>query len=250
MKKYVIFTLFLTYFAVSSLDASAKRYDIASGIVEYQTSTSGSLLGFDTSSKGHRKLYFKAYGNIEVQESSSTSSTMGNKEQTEQLTKFENGMVYVVDFQKKVIIKRDMRSMMEDKDMHAMGRDMLKKMGGKKIGSGKVLGYPCEIWEAMGSKMWLYKGLLLKLTSNILGIQTTEIATKANFNISIPEAKFTLPNYPIQSLSEMISDQLHQDKPSSQSSHSTTSTPTREEIPNMEDLQKVLKGLNSMFGGK
>jgi hypothetical protein len=246
MKKFLFFAIFIAY-TTSSLYANSKRYDIASGVVSYQTSTSGTLLGFGTNSKGSKTLYFKEYGNIEVQESRSSSSSMKESEESHSLTKFENGMVYVVDFRKKVIIKKDMRSLMEDKNMHAMGKDMLKKMGGKKIGSGKVLGYTCEIWEAMGSKMWLYKGVLLKLESNILGIHTTEIATKANFNTSIPDAKFSLPNYPIQTLNEMIQEQLQHSQPSSQP---TPNIPAGEKIPKMEDIQKLLKGVGGMFGGE
>ena len=248
MKKLLFLTLGLLLLGQNALYAKAKRYTIKSGIVEYQTSSSGSILGFGTSSEGTRSLYFKEYGNISVQEMTSQSTSMGHSSTTHTKTKFQNGMVYIVDEKRKVIIKKDMSSMMKDKNMNAMGMDMLESMGGKKVGSGKVLGYPCEIWEAMGSRMWFYKGVLLKLESNVMGIKTTEIATKAKFGVRVPESKFTLPNYPIQSMEEMMQEQIG--KHQSQSQEEEPSDMPVPQAPKMEDVQKLLKGLGGMFGGK
>ncbi len=239
MKKFVLVT-FSLLFLTASLYANAKRYDVKSGSIAYHTSTSGSIMGIGTQSEGTKTLYFTGYGNIEVQEATTTSSTMGRQESTHTLTKFHNGMVYSVDFDRKTIIKQDMSSMMGDKTMQAMGMDMLEKMGGKKIGRGKVLGYNCEIWEAMGSKMWFYKGVPLKVESNIMGIKTTEIATKASFNKSIPKSKLTLPNYPVKTMDDMMQEQVDKhnnqgDKPNPQQ---------------MQQVQDMLKGLGGLFGGQ
>ncbi len=239
MKKFVLLTLSLL-FLTSSLYAGSKRYSIKSGTVTYHTSTAGSIMGIGTHSQGTKTLYFKDYGNIEVQEATSTSSTMGRQDSMHTLTKFHNGMVYAVDFKRKVITKQDMSAMMGDKNMQAMGQDMLEKMGGKKIGHGKVLGYNCEIWEAMGSKMWFYKGVPLKLESSVMGIKTNEIATKVNFNKSIPNSKFALPKYPIQTMDEMINKELN--KPDSEGNK-----PNPEEIQKMKDM---IKGLGGLFGGQ
>ncbi len=239
MKKFVLLT-FSLLFLTSALYAGAKRYNIKSGSVTYHTSTSGSIMGIGTQSEGTKTLYFTEYGNIEVQEATATSSTMGKQESTHTLSKFQNGMVYTVNFDRKTILKQDMSAMMGDKNMQAMGMDMLEQMGGKKIGSGKVLGYNCEIWEAMGSKMWFCKGVPLKLESSMMGIKTTEVATNVSFNKSIPKSKLTLPNYPVQTMDDMVQGELNKhdnqgDKPNPQQ---------------MQQVQELLKGLGGLFGGK
>ncbi len=237
MKKFIFILLSVTVLT-SCVYANAKRYGVSSGIVEYKTSTKGNLLGFATNSEGSSKLYFKDYGNVELREE--TIHQGGNANHVK--TKFVNGMVYTVDEKKKIIIKSDMQSMMGDKNMKAMGEDMLKQMGGKKIGKGKVLGYPCDIWTAMGSKMWFYKGVLLKLESSMLGIKTMQHATKVKFGVHVPSSKFALPNYPIHTLNEYIQEQTK----SENSEKSSAPTP---QVPKMEDVQKLMKGLGNMFGG-
>ena len=240
MKKVVLLGFSILFLAGSTLYAGAKRYNIKSGLVSYHTSTSGSIMGFGTQAEGSKTIYFKEYGNVEVQEATNTSTTMGKQESTHTLTKFHNGMIYSVDFDHKTIIKQDMSTIMGDKNMQAMGQDMLEKMGGKKIGSGKVLGYNCEVWEAMGGKMWFYKGVPLKMESSMMGIKTTEIATKASFNKNIPNAKFKLPQYPVQTMDNMLEQKIN--RPDAQGNK-----------PNPEQLQQVqdmLKGLGGLFGGQ
>jgi len=70
---------------------------------------------------------------------------------------------------------------------------MLKKMGGKKIGSDKVAGYSCDVWELMGTKQCLYKGIPLKIESDVMGIKSVEIATKAEFS-TVTNKDFKLPD--------------------------------------------------------
>lgn len=240
MKKLALLTFTLLFLAGNTLYAGAKRYNIKSGSISYHTNTSGSIMGIGTQSEGSKTLYFKEYGNIEVTEATSTSNTMGRQDTTHTHTKFHNGMIYTVDFDNNTIIKQDMSAMMGDKNMQVMGQDMLEKMGGKKIGSGKVLGYNCEIWDAMGSKMWFYKGVPLKVESSMMGIKTSEIATKASFNKNIPKSKLTLPNYPVQTMDDMVQGQMN--KPDASGNK-----------PNPEQLQQVqdmLKGLGGLFGGQ
>jgi hypothetical protein len=78
-----------------------------------------------------------------------------------------------------------------------MGEAMLKQMGGKKIGTDKVLGYTCDVWEMMGTKQCIYKGIPLKIESNVMGLKNTEVATKAEFDISISDEDLKLPDFPI-----------------------------------------------------
>ena len=86
---------------------------------------------------------------------------------------------------------------------------MMKSMGGKKVGKGEVLGLPCEVWEVTGTKRWFYKGITLKVEINIMGMTRKEEATEVKFGVSIPSEKLKLPDYPTQSMEEMIQHQMN-----------------------------------------
>ncbi|HEO98228.1 MAG TPA: hypothetical protein ENO02_02900 [Epsilonproteobacteria bacterium] len=81
--------------------------------------------------------------------------------------------------------------------MASKGKAMMQQMGGKKTGMDKVLGYSCEVWELMGTKQCIYKGVSLKVESNVMGMKHTEVATKAEFDISISKDDFKLPDFPV-----------------------------------------------------
>ena len=187
------------------LQAEGKRYEIESGIVEYKLSTSGAVMGIKSEGHGTGSLVFKEYGNIELDEEKKSDTTMGQTETTHKMTKYDKGVVYSVDFNNKVITKLDYTSM-ANQDVSKMGKKMMQQMGGKKVGDEKFLGYDCEVWTLMGSKLWIYKGVLLKLESSIMGVKSTKVATKAEFNIKIDDAKFKLPDFKVQTLDGMINE--------------------------------------------
>jgi hypothetical protein len=49
----------------------------------------------------------------------------------------------------------------------------------------------------MGAKQCIYKGVVLKVETDIMGVKSTEVAVKAQFNLSLGKEVFTLPDYPI-----------------------------------------------------
>jgi len=77
------------------------------------------------------------------------------------------------------------------------GEKMMKSMGGKKLGTDKVLGYTCDVWELMGSKQCIYKGIPLRVVTDVMGLKSTEVATKAEFDLSLTQKDFTLPDYSV-----------------------------------------------------
>jgi hypothetical protein len=237
MKKLLILTLSFVFFSAQGLYAESKRYEVESGIVTYTISGAGNIMGIKNEASGHKTLYFEDYGNVEVQETEETSTTMGQTKKRHELVKIQNGMVYSVDFERKVITEQDISKLMNGKDMSKMGKEMLEEMGGKKVGTGKVLGLPCEIWEIVGTKIWLHKGVTLKIESNIMGMIHKEEATEVKFGVSIPSEKLKLPDYPTQSLEEMIQHQMSQ--PGSKGHK-----------PSPEEMKQMQEMMNNMFGGK
>ena len=214
--------LFSLLFAMSGCSGNAqnklKRYDIKSGIVEYATTTSGKVMGSTIDGNGTDKLFFKDWGAIELKESMLTQTTamkfLGKAstetEETHTMVKLDNGESWSVDFNKKQIYaSRDMAMDMimanqPDADAGKVGESMLESMGGKKTGTEQFLGYSCDVWEIMNGKQWIHKGLMLKMEMTVLGITTKTEATSVKLDVSVPDANFNLPDFPIQEIENFM----------------------------------------------
>ncbi len=202
-----------------SSGTTLKRYNLKSGIVKYKTSINGKMMGSVITGSGTKDLYFKDWGSKELQREDTKQITkiniLGQKktevQETHNINKLDNGKSYTVDTKNKLIyLRRDpsmeMVKMFNQGDAEEVGKKMLESMGGKQIGTGKVLGYTCEVWQVPGGKQWIYKGLPLKLDMNLMGIHTVQEATEAKFNTDVPDKYFELPNYPIKEEEGYMSD--------------------------------------------
>lgn len=190
-----------------------KRYNVKSGMVKYKITTTGKVMGGEVSGSGTKELYFDNWGAKELNREDSKQVTkiniFGQKKtdisEVHTINKLENGKSYSVDTKNKIIyVKQDpameMVKMFNNGDANEVGEQMMESMGGKKIGTGKVLGYDCDIWEIPGGKQWIYKGVPLKIDVQLLGIRRVEEAQNAKFNLNVPQKYFELPNYPVQEI--------------------------------------------------
>lgn len=181
-----------------------KLYEVKSGKVSYEIRGSGNVMGSQTKSAGKKHLIFDNYGAQNLTEENKIDKTTAMERtqtnQTHTMTYMKDAVIYHVNFENKKIIRMENvgAMMMGGGDIGVKGKEMMKKMGGKNIGTDNVLGYECEVWELMGTKQCIYKGITLKTESNIMGIKNTEIATEAEFDISIDEDDFKLPDFPIK----------------------------------------------------
>ena len=219
MKKIKIWGVVLLALTLTTLNAQTKRYEVKSGIVEYKISQSGNMMGVKIQGNGTAKTVFKEWGDTELHSEESRTITMGTTEHTKQMMKIENGKVYHVDFDQKVIYEQSIQDVMhsEDKELVMSGKEMLTSMGGKKIGEEKFMGYACEIWEMMQVKVWIHKGIMLKSEADIMGIKNTTVATKIELDVSVSDALLQLPDYPIKKgakqnnmMPEMTPEQMQQ----------------------------------------
>lgn len=184
-----------------------KRYAVESGKIDYKIIGSGDIMGVKTKTIGKKRVLFDAYGARELNEENQIQKTImgGNTkiDKTHKITYMDGEMIYSADMESKRIMRMQnpavamMQAMGGEKSPLEMGEAMLKKMGGKKVGTDKVLGYTCDVWDAMGTKQCIYKGIPLKVESNIMGIKNTEVATKVEFDISLSDDDFKLPDFPI-----------------------------------------------------
>jgi len=208
MKK--ISLLILLVFGLVSLFADMKRYEVKSAQIEYIVSGSGNIMGIPTKIDGISYLIFKDYGNIEITHDKFTQDIMGEKEITEDITKLDSGIVYSVNLEDKVIYKQKIPLDSNDPALSLKGKKSLQALGGKKIGNEKILNYNCEIWELSGIKMWMYKSVPLKTETNTMGIIQTQTAKKVEFNSSVSDDMFKLPNYPIKTREDMMGEAMKQ----------------------------------------
>ena len=192
---------------LSAGENQMKLYDVKSGKIDYEIKGSGEIMGQKMQTVGKKRVIFDDYGakNLTEENKIEKQIIMGQKNvtKTHTLTYLKGAMMYQADFNKKRIIRMEnigmaMAGMMAgNKNMKQAGEKMMKQMGGKKMGTDKVLGYTCDVWDLMGTKQCIYKGVTLRLESNIMGIKNTEVATKAEFDILLSKDDFKLPDFPI-----------------------------------------------------
>ncbi len=154
--------------------AKLKRYNQKSGTIEYQIT--GSMMS------GTETLYFDDFGAREAK-FTNTEVKMGSfSQKTNNATYLEGSTIYTVDLNTNTgtKIENSIMKNLEGKDVQDAGKQMLKDMGGKQIGTETFLGKNCEVWEikSLGSKTWIWNGVPLKTEVNMMGQQVTYTATK------------------------------------------------------------------------
>ena len=184
-----------------------KMYGVESGKIDYTISGSGNVMGVTTKTAGKKRVIFDKFGARSLTEENRIQKTVigeqSNVDKSHNLDYLDGAMIYSVDLEQKRITRMKnpalmmMNAMGGENSAMEMGEMMLKKMGGKKTGTDKVLGYTCDVWEAMGTKQCIYKGIPLKVESNVMGIKNSEVATKAEFEISLSDDDFKLPDFPV-----------------------------------------------------
>ena len=223
----IVFSIIL---AISTLHAETKRYEIKSAIIGYTISGGGNMMGIETKIEGNNKLMFKEWGNVELHEERSKTIVMGREELTHQTTKIDSGKVYVVDHIQKSIIVFDPLTLKQSmyKDLDKSAKEVMLSMKGEKVGEETILGYDCEVWETKQMKFWLHKGVMLKSKVNIMGITQTTKAANVQFNVSMSDEDFKLPDFPVKTMEEN----------KQQDNGNAPSQMTPEQMQQMQDMMK------------
>ncbi len=165
-----------------------KRYLVESAIIEYELS--GKQSGTET-------LYFDQWGWREGKYTNSEFSVANFTQKSSTLTLLQGKWIYNINLETKTGTKMEnpMHQAFTETDPGEMGRTMLKKMGGKKIGEEAVLGKMCEVWEvkSMNTKSWVWKNINLKTETNMMGMTMNITAINIQENVTIPEDKLSIP---------------------------------------------------------
>jgi hypothetical protein len=245
---------------IALADNSQKRYLVESGRIDYEVKGSGNVMGMMTTKTIAKKyLLFNQYGANELKEENKIEKhTQGGKTETiklHTLSYMKGSVIYNVNFKQKRIMRMKnaglvMAQMMTGgKNMTEAGEAMMKKMGGKKIGTDKIAGYNCDIWEVMGVKQCLYKGIALKVESNMMGIKSVEIATKAEFDIALSKDDFKLPDFPVYGMNDdMSKPPIKLDKSELDKMDAQAEKQQAKESKDMGDLAKVMVAAAAQAG--
>ena len=188
---------------------TTKRYPVSSAKISYEIKGAGEVMGMiKTETLGKKRVIFNAFGMNELTEENKVEKRTHNGETTidkqHTIKYMKRSTLYSVDFNKKQIMRSENQGlamaqalMGSNKDMATAGKEMMLKMGAKNTGTDKVAGYSCEVWEMLGSTQCLYKGIPLRVVSDVMGIKSTEVATKVEFDIELSKDDFKLPDFPV-----------------------------------------------------
>ena len=205
----ILITALITLSPLYGGGKTYKKYLVKSGKVTYTIHGSGNIMGTTQKVKGKKRLIFDKYGFRELNEEVTVSkmNILGNEkvDKSHHMTLLNGTKATQVDFNRKKIMEINVPGMglmiaAANQNIAKMGEKMLKQMGGHKVGQETVVGYTCDVWKMRVATQCIYKGVPLKITTNVLGIQRTEVATEAKFDIAIPESSFRLPDFPRQKL--------------------------------------------------
>ena len=194
----------LTFAASVALRADSGPRELASGMIEYELSTTG----MGTTMTGTKTEWFADHGRrtATLEKKTTKTDVFGQKstERTEELSIVDGDTVYTIDLVNKTGTKMDMGAlkamgaamagkMMADGALPKNLREFVEKNGGKWLPAESFLGRKCDVYELMGVRSWAYKGQILRTEASIAGVVTKEVAKKFEENVSVPAAKFEVP---------------------------------------------------------
>ncbi len=235
-----------------------QRYDVKSGKIEYALKGSGDVMGMvQIKTVGKKRVIFDDYGvkNLEEKNEVTKETAGGNTKvrKTHTMAYMNNAIIYKVDFKKKIINRMKnqgarMAALFGGGDnLKESGEAMMKSMGGKKLGSDKVLGYSCDVWDLMGVKQCMYKGIPLKIESDVMGMKSVEIATKAEFDITFTKNDFKLPDYPVYDFD--MDRMMEGKKPKELDKSKLEAMDAKDNVQAGEDAKEAAQGMKAMGAG-
>jgi len=197
MKKLLLLALLLVLINFVQAQNKAQRYAIKSGKLVLELS--GSTIGTKT-------IYFDHYGDKYYEEEKSVTEVrmfgIIDKTETHKTMIMNQGKFWVIDHLEGKHINGDLPYYqsshayvegMTKAEQEKMANEVLKSMGGERLGQEDVQGYSCDKIRVMGALSWIYKGIVLKSEANVMGIVSNEEAVEFEENARIASSKFDPP---------------------------------------------------------
>ena len=194
----------ITLITISTVNAE-DFYDVKSAKIEFEIKNSQTVGSISKKEIGKKRIVIGNYGKQELEESNSISkNTIDGKTKVSKyhhLNYLDESIRYTVNFQNKTIDRSSdeyhgMR--FGTKKYKGSVDEMLKLQKMKKIGTDKVAGYTCDVWQlGKGTKTCFYKGIPLKSEMSGGGMTRVMVATKAEFDLELSDNDFKLPDFPV-----------------------------------------------------
>jgi len=189
MKNIIILLTVMMVLYSTTVGQDFKRYQFKSGKVVYN------MTGMQT---GTETLYFDDYGRKEVHFNESTIKMMGIEQKSNTQTILEGKFIYTINKDNNTAQKMEnpLYEMFSDEDdVKKIGEDIMKKMGGKKVGTETLNGKECEVWEVpkMGGKIWVWNSISIKTEVNMMGMTITQEAKSIETDITVSSDLFKIP---------------------------------------------------------
>ena len=167
-------------------------FEVEKGMVVYDI-YGGGVLTKETNLtlNGKATLRFKDWGTTLLSRDEGlvvTSGALKSRQNIASEEKQTKEALYTVDFKNEKIHKHKNSISNTLKEQSTVGL--------KKIGEDEILGFHCEVWVGQGVRKCLYKGLPLKIESEVLGISYHKIATEVMFDINSSSEVCSLPDFP------------------------------------------------------
>lgn len=189
--------IFLLIIIIASAFAEAYSempllYKTKSGMVEYKIS------GL---SEGTEVLYFDNYGLLESRKTTTKTTIMGFSAESKSLNIRDKEWSYSINLDEKTgtktkneDVEKFAKDMVKSNNLEDKADEIIKALGGKKLGDEMFMGRMCEVWEftRISSKGWYYKMVPLKLEVSLMGT-ITYTATKFEEGVSVPAEKYSIP---------------------------------------------------------
>ena len=193
IKQFFLILIALSFLLSVNAQQNANRFALKSGYVEYKISGN---------SEGLKKVWWDDYGQKSYVEQKSTTSTslfgITSTEETHTVTVTKDGRFWTANLidqtgrKGKLPTSQEMLgSDLTEEEQKKLADEILASLGGEKIADEEFMGYSCEVIKIMGSKSWIYKGVVLKSTVSMMGIEVKEEAVAFKPGMNVPSSKFT-----------------------------------------------------------
>jgi hypothetical protein len=188
----LLFTFILSNFVCAT--AETHKFDIEQGFVLYEI-LGGAQLTEETNLNIHgtSKLRFKEWGKVLQEEDFGIVETKGAinyVQEIKRLEKHTKDKIITVDYENEQLLERKTDKIFSNQEKETEG--LVHR------GQEVVAGVLCAIWVGPSIKKCIYKGVVLKQESNVLGVSYVKEATKAVFDINTTDEQCILPDYPKQ----------------------------------------------------
>ncbi len=180
-----IFGILLSQSAVFGQKSnSVFYYPVKSVVIEY--AHTGSATGTET-------WYMDNNGKLSARYTELTEKSFGSTTKTSQVVIQKDSVFYTIDLINKTGLKQTVH--IDQADIDKWGKnpeEAWTNMGFKKVGDETILGKPCQIWEGMSTKSWIWQNFVLKTEIDLFGKSTVE-AKKIDIGGTIDKSKFEIP---------------------------------------------------------